>query len=89
MPKKETTMERLWLGNIAPGTTDDELKELFKRYAPDLECAEIQREDGSGSRPAALVTFTGKKFDSLGKLSIRLNGMYWKERALTCSTMLG
>jgi hypothetical protein len=82
-------MERLWLANIAPGTSDEELKELVKKYAPDLECTEIQREEGSGSRPAALMTFTGKKFDSLGKLSIRLNGMFWKGRALTCSTMLG
>ncbi len=81
-------MERLWIGNIAPGTTDDELKALVKKYAPDLECTVIQREDGSGSRPAALMTFTNRKFDSLGKLSLRLNGMYWKERALTCSTMI-
>lgn len=82
-------MERLWLANIAPGTTDDELKALVKKYSPDIECAEIQREDGDGSRPGALMTFTGKKFDSLGKLALRLNGMYWKGRRLTCSTMIG
>ena len=82
-------MERLWIANITPGTTDDELKELVKKYAPELECTEIQREEGTGSRPAALMSFTNKKFDSLGKLALRLNGMYWKERSLTCSTMLG
>jgi hypothetical protein len=82
-------MERLWLANIAPGTSDEELKALTKKYAPDIECVEIQREEGDGSRPAALMTFTGKKFDSLGKLSLRLNGMYWKGRQLVCSTMLG
>jgi hypothetical protein len=81
-------MERLWIANIAPGTGDDELKELVKKYAPDLDCTEIQREEGTGSRPAALLTFTGKKFDSLGKLALRLNGLYWKGRALTCSTMI-
>jgi hypothetical protein len=81
-------MERLWLANIAPGTTDGELKELVKKYAPELECTEIQHEEGSGTRPAALMSFTGKKFDSLGKLSLRLNGMYWKERTLSCSTMI-
>ena len=82
-------MERtLDLANIAPGTTDDELKELVKKYAPDLECAEIQREEGTGSRPAAMMTFTDKKFDSLGKLALRLNGMYWKGRTLSCSTMI-
>jgi hypothetical protein len=81
-------MERLWLANIAPGTTDDEIKELVKKYAPDLECSEIQRVEGTGSRPGAIMTFTNKKFDSLSKLSLRLNGMYWKDRALACSTMI-
>jgi len=82
-------MERLWIANITPGTTDDELKDLVKKYAPELECTEIQREEGTGSRPAALMTFTNKKFDSLGKLALRLNGMYWKQRSLICSTMHG
>ncbi len=82
-------MERLWIANIAPGTTDEELKELVRKYTADeVECAEIQRVDGDGSRPAALMTFTGKKFDTLGKLALRLNGMYWKGRSLSCSTML-
>ena len=79
-------MERLWLANIEPGTTDDELKEFVKKYAPDLECSEIQRMDGDGSRPAALMSFANKKFDSLGKLKIRLDGLYWKGRKLACST---
>ena len=48
----------------------------------------VQRVDGDGSRPAALVTITGKKLDTLGKLALRLNGMYWKGRPLGCSTML-
>jgi len=81
-------MERLWLANIAPDTGDDEVKALVKRYAPDLECSEIQRVEGMGSRPAALMSFSNKKFDSLGKLALRLNGMYWKERTLSCSTMI-
>ena len=81
-------MERLWLANIAPGTTDDEIRDLLKKYAPEIECTEIQREEGAGTRPAALISFSGRKFDSLGKLSLRLNGMYWKGRSLTCSTMI-
>ncbi len=81
-------MERLWLANIAPGTTDEELKELLKKYAPDLECTEIRHEEGTGTRPAALISFSHKSFDSLGKLALRLNGLYWKERKLSCSTMI-
>lgn len=79
-------MERLWLANIAPGTTDDELRAFLKKYAPDLECTQIQRAEGNGTRPAAMLTFTGKRFDSLGKLRLRLDGMYWKRRKLACST---
>ena len=30
-----------------------EALEFVKKYAPDLECSEIQRMDGDGSRPAA------------------------------------
>jgi hypothetical protein len=82
-------MERLWLANIAPGTSDDDLKAFVAKYAPELKCTEIRHADGTGSRPAVLMAFTNKKFDSLGKLALRLNGLYWKERILTCSTMLG
>ncbi len=82
-------MERLWIANIAPGTSDEELKAFVKKYAPDIECSEIQRVEGDGSRPAAMLTFSNKKFDSLGNLSIRLNGMFWKGRTLSASTMLG
>ena len=81
-------MERLWISNIAPGTSDDELKELFKKYAPDLECVEIRHEEGTGVRPAAIISFLHKDFDSLGKLALRLNGLYWKERRLSASTMI-
>ena len=79
-------MERLWLANIAPEATDEDLRALLRKYAPDLECTEIQREDGTGIRPAALLTFTSKRVDSLGKLRLRLDGMYWKGRKLACST---
>jgi hypothetical protein len=83
-------MERLWIANIAPGTTDDEIKALVAKYSRDpVECAEIQHVEGDGSRPAVLMTITGKKFDTLGNLALRLNGMYWKNRTLSASTMMG
>ena len=30
---------KLWMGNIVPNTSDEEIKELVKKYAPDLTCA--------------------------------------------------
>ena len=79
-------MERLWLANIAPGTSDDELKQLVQRYSPGIDCTEVKRVEGDGSHPGAILTFTGKHFDTLGKLQLRLDGLYWKGRALRCST---
>ena len=78
---------KLWIGNIAPGTSDDEIRAFVRKYAPDLECRTIQRVDGDGSRPAAMLDFTDATFGSVEKISMRLNGMHWKGRALLVQTM--
>ena len=79
---------RLWIGNMAPGTTDDELKAFAKKYAPDLECEEVERIEGTGSHPAAILRFSGGTVKALGDLAVRLNGMYWKGRTLNVNTMM-
>ena len=73
---------KLWIANIAPGTTDDELRAFVKKYAADLECGDVQRVDGDGSRPAALIDCPGAPPGLVEKISSRLNGMSWKGRAL-------
>lgn len=78
---------KLWIGNIAPGTTDDEIREFVKKYAPDLECTKIQRIEGDGSRPAATLEFADTPYGSVEKISMRLHGMYWKERELFVQTL--
>ena len=78
---------KLWIANIAPGTTDDEIKALVKKYGTELECVNIERMDGDGSRPAASVQCSGTN-ESIGKLALRLNGMYWKGRPLTSSVAI-
>jgi hypothetical protein len=40
---------KLWIGNVEPGTTDNEIRELVRKYAPSLECTKIQRVEGDGS----------------------------------------
>ena len=79
---------RLWIGNMAPDTTDDEIREFVKKYAPELECTEIQRVEGTGTRPAAMLRFAGNSDAQLGTLALRLQGMYWKGRSLNCQTMI-
>jgi len=78
---------KLWIGNIEPGTSDDEIRELVKKYAPALECTGMQRVEGDGSRPAAVLEFSDTPFGSLDAVSMRLNGMHWKGRALVVQTL--
>jgi hypothetical protein len=73
---------KLWIGNLAPDTTDDELRAFVGKYAPDLEIAGIQRVDGDGSRPAVSISFVDTPYGSVEKISLRLHGMYWKGREL-------
>ena len=79
---------RIWIGNMASGTTDDEIKALVKKYAPALECTEIQRVEGAGTHPAAMLRFTGATSTQLSNLSLRLHGMHWKGSSLNCQTMI-
>ena len=79
---------KLWIANIAPGTTDDEIREFVKKYAPDLECKTILRVDGDGSRPAAAIEFVDTPYGSVEKISMRLHGMYWKGRELFVQTLV-
>jgi hypothetical protein len=72
----------LWIGNMAPDTSDEEIRELLKKYAPELTCESIERVEGTGSRPGAKLALSGGPLD---KIAQRLNGMYWKERTLVCS----
>lgn len=78
---------KLWIGNIEPGTTDDEIREFVKKYSPDLEIKTIQRVDGDGSRPAAAIEFVDTPYGSVEKISMRLHGMHWKGRELFVQTM--
>jgi hypothetical protein len=79
---------KLWIANIAPDTPDEEIRALVKKYAPDLECTTIQRVDGDGSRPAAMLEFADAPLGALEKVSMRLNRMYWKKRELLVQTLV-
>ena len=77
---------RLWIGNIAPGTNDDELRALLEKYGAPAVGA-IEQVPGDGSRPAAIVE-VGAGAELLNRISERLNGMYWKGRSLTVQAMM-
>jgi hypothetical protein len=78
---------KLWIGNVAPGTTDEEITAFVAKYAPDLKVKSIQRVEGDGTRPAASIEFVDTPYGSVEKISMRLHGMHWKGRELYVQTM--
>ncbi|HXZ48781.1 MAG TPA: hypothetical protein VEG27_07150 [Usitatibacter sp.] len=76
---------KLWIGNIAPGTNDDELRAFLGRYGV-AEVASIEQVPGDGTRPAVILDVAATP-EALSKLTQRLNGMYWKGRSLTVHAM--
>jgi hypothetical protein len=77
---------KLWLGNVASGTTDDEVRDLVKKYSPGLEVKKIDRIEGDGTRPAVSVEFVDTPFGALEKIAMRLHRMQWKGRELFAET---
>jgi hypothetical protein len=82
----ENGMATLWIGNIAPGTSDDELKALLVRYGFP-SCDGIQHVEGDGSRPAVMITFDAADPIVLQKLQQRVDNLFWKDRRLNVSVM--
>lgn len=72
---------RLWIGNLDPQTTDDELREFVGKYTK-LEITGLVRHPGDGSRPAVMLELAGGDIVALDAAQRRLHGMYWKNRQL-------
>ncbi|MGH8619277.1 MAG: RNA recognition motif domain-containing protein [Burkholderiales bacterium] len=77
---------KLWIGNLDPAVTDDELKAFVGKYTPHLEIGEIVRVPGDGSRPAATLTSKGSLV-VLYEAQQRLDGMLWKDRKLVVQVL--
>ena len=80
---------KLWIGNMAPNTTDETLREFLAKYAHGLEVVDIKRIEGDGTRPAAIVRFKGGTLESVPNLALRLDGMYWQGKKLSCAAQPG
>ena len=78
----------LWIGNIAPEATDEDLKAFVTKYG----CPEpnrIVRVPGDGSRPAAVLYFDQAPDKAVYDAQLRLHRMYWKGRELFVQTTRG
>jgi hypothetical protein len=81
-------MSRLLLGNIEPGTTDDEIRDFLVKYGfPPFD--KIEHQAGDGSRPGALLTFDATDPATLGNLQKRIHDVYWKKRKLSAQILRG
>ena len=76
---------KLWLGNIAPGTTDEELRALLEKYGA-TAVVSVQHVAEDGSRPAAICEVAASP-ETINRLTQTLNGMHWKGRSLTVQAM--
>jgi hypothetical protein len=79
-------MARLLLGNLEPGATDAEIRDFLVKYGfPPFD--DIEREPGDGSRPGAVVTFSGIDPGRLTTLQDRVHHMFWKKRKLSARVL--
>ena len=75
-------MARLILGNLEPGTTDDEIRDFLVKYGfPPFD--EITHEAGDGSQPSVILTFGAIDAAAMTGLQQRVHDMFWKTRKVT------
>lgn len=75
-------MPRLMLANLAPDTTDEEIRDFLVKYGfPAFD--EIEHEPGDGSRPAVLLTFRTMEQTDMFNLQKRVHDMFWKQRKIS------
>jgi RNA recognition motif-containing protein len=72
----------LWLGNLDSSATDDDVRELVRKYSK-LQVTALRREAGDGSRPGVVLEFAEADAEALYNAQRRLHGLYWKGRAIT------
>jgi hypothetical protein len=74
-------MARLLLGNIEPGTSDDEIRAFLEKFGlPSFDT--LEHVEGDGSRPAVMLNFEHVDGATLTKLKPRIHQMFWKGRKL-------
>jgi hypothetical protein len=78
---------KLWIANLPAEASDEDLSALLQKYGLP-PCTSVVRVQGNGSRPGALVSFSGVELDALYEAAFRLDGLYWKSKALAVQVFL-
>ena len=77
-------MAKLWISNLPPDASDDELDEFLQKYGfPSFDS--IERMLGDGTRPAAMLVYTSIDEEMLRRLQPRVHQVMWRDRKLFVS----
>lgn len=74
--------ERLWIGNVRPGASNEELVDLVKKSSG-RGCKVVQHVDADGGGARCVMEFAGLELGELDEIARRIAGLFWKERTLT------
>ena len=74
----------LWIGNLDPNVTDEELKGFVTKYGCPPP-TRIERVAGDGSRPAAVLFFESQD-KAVYEAQMRLHDIFWRGRRLFVQT---
>ena len=74
----------LWIGNLDPNVTDEELQSFVAKYGCPAP-TRIERVAGDGSRPAAVLFFESQD-QAVYEAQMRLHDMFWRGRRLFVQT---
>jgi hypothetical protein len=80
-------MADLWIGNVASGTSDEEIKNFLIKYGfPPFDA--IEHIPGEGTHPAVRVTFNNVSPEALRHLQPRIHDIFWKNKTINVQVMV-
>ena len=71
---------KLWITNVPPEASDQELVDLVKKYC-NRQSEVVFRVDDS-TRPGRMLELSGLAFGEIDEIVRRIDGLYWKKRSL-------
>jgi polyphosphate kinase 2 len=72
----------LWISNIDPEASDEDLRELVRSHA-DLDPVRVRRQADNGARPGAILEFDAPSDDALCAAQKSIDGLTWRDRQLS------
>ena len=77
---------KLWISNLPPGTSDDDLRAFVRKYTQ-VDVDSLTHIDGDGSHPGVLIRIDHASETMLIGMQHRLDGMYWNQHRLSVQVM--